>query len=52
MRPLKNVPFAQSFYQTQISILEIFHIFLRLKFSPSSTLAKIVHFSKASPTQK
>jgi hypothetical protein len=43
-------PFAQSLCQTQISILEIFNIFLRLKFSPSSTLAKIEHFSKVSPT--
>ena len=39
-------PFAQSLCQAQISILEIFHIFLWLKFSPSLTLAKIEHFSK------
>ncbi len=43
-------PFAQSLCRAQISILEIFHIFLRLKFSPSSTLVKIEHFSKVSPT--
>jgi hypothetical protein len=41
-------PFAQSLCQAQISILEIFHIFLRLKFSPFLILAKIEHFSKAS----
>ncbi len=40
--------FAQSLGQAQISILEIFHIFLRLKFSPSLTLTKIEHFSKVS----
>ena len=34
--------------QTQISILEIHPIFLRLKSSPSLTLAKIEHFSKVS----
>jgi hypothetical protein len=41
-------PFAQSLCQTQISILEIYHMFLWLKFSPSLTLAKIEHFSKVS----
>ena len=40
--------FAQSLCQSQISILEILNIFLRLKFSPSSTLTKIEHFSKVS----
>jgi hypothetical protein len=34
--------------QAQISILEIFHIFLWLKFSPSLILNKIERFSKVS----
>ena len=34
--------------QAQILILEIFNIFLRLKFSPSLNLNKIEHFSKVS----
>jgi hypothetical protein len=42
------LPFGQSLCQAQISILEIFHIFLRLKFSPSLILAKIEYFSKVS----
>ncbi len=41
-------PFDQSLCQAQISILEIFHIFLRLKFSPSLTLAKIEYYLKVS----
>ena len=45
-------PFAQSRCQPQISILEIFPIFLRLipplAGSPSLTLAKIEHFSNLS----
>jgi hypothetical protein len=44
----KMPPFAQSLCQAQISILEIFNIFLWLKFSPSLTLNKIEHFSKVS----
>ena len=39
-------PFVQSLCQTQISILEIFHIFLWLKFSPSLTVNKTEHFPK------
>ena len=45
-------PFAQSLCQAQISILEIFHIFLWLKFSPSLILTKIEHFSKVSLDNK
>jgi hypothetical protein len=41
-------PFAQSLSQVQISILEILHMFLRLKFSPSLILTKIEHFLKVS----
>ena len=44
----KTPPFGQSRRQTQISILEIFNIFLWLKFSPSLILTKIEHFSKVS----
>ena len=44
----KTPPFAQSRRQAQISILKIFNIFLRLKFSPSLTLGKTEHFSKVS----
>ena len=40
--------FAQSLRQAQISILEIFPIFLRSKFSLSLILTKIEHFSKLS----
>lgn len=39
-------PFAQSLCQAQISILEIFHIFLRSEFSPSLILTKTEHFLK------
>ena len=44
----KTPPFAQLLRQAQILILEIFNIFLRLKFSPSLYLNKIGHFSKVS----
>ena len=44
----KTSPFAQSLRQAQILILEIFNIFLWLKFSPSLTLDKIEHFETAS----
>jgi hypothetical protein len=44
----KTPPFAQFRRQAQILILEIFNIFLRLKFSPSLDLNKIWHFSKVS----
>ena len=44
----KTPPFAQLQRQAQILILEIFNIFLRLKFSPSLNLSKIEHFSKVS----
>ncbi len=37
-------PFARSLRQAQILILEIFIIFLRLKFSPSLISNKIEHF--------
>ena len=49
MRALyKTFPFAQFLRQAQILILEIFNIFLRLKFLSSLTLTKIGHFSRAS----
>jgi len=41
--------FIQFLRQAQISILEIFYIFLWLKFSPSLNLNKNYHFSKVSP---
>jgi hypothetical protein len=41
-------PFAQFRRQTQILILEILNVFLRLKFSPFLNLDKIEHFSKVS----
>ena len=44
----KTPPFAQLRCQVHILILEIFNIFLRLKFSPSLHLNKIEHFSKVS----
>ena len=44
----KTSPFARLLRQAQISILEIFNIFLRLKFSPSLYSNKIEHFSKVS----
>jgi hypothetical protein len=40
--------FIQSLCPAQISILEIFHIFLGFNISPSLTLAKIEHFLKVS----
>jgi hypothetical protein len=40
--------FGQSLCQTQISILELLHIFLWLKFSSFLTLAKIELFLKVS----
>jgi hypothetical protein len=46
----KTPPFAQYRRQAKISILEIFSIFLWLKFSPSLILNKIEHFSKVSNT--
>jgi hypothetical protein len=52
MRPKEMSPFAQSLCQAQISILEILYIFLRLKFSPSLTLAKIEHFFLKVPVWK
>ena len=48
-RDLCKTPyFARLLRQAQISILEIFNIFLRLKFSPSLYSNKIEHFSKVS----
>ena len=44
----KTPPFARLLRQAQISILEIFNIFLRLKFSLSLYSNKIEHFSKVS----
>jgi len=40
--------FAQFLRQTQILILKIPNVFLRLKFSPSLNLNKNEHFSKVS----
>ena len=40
----KTPYFAQSLRQAQILILEIRHVFLWLKISPSLTLSKIEHF--------
>jgi len=48
----KTPPFGQSLRQTQISILEIFYIFLWLKLSPSLILTKIEHFSKVSKGER
>jgi hypothetical protein len=44
----KTPPFAQFLRQSQILILKILNVFLRLKFSPSLALNKIGHFSKVS----
>jgi len=44
----KTPPFAQSLRQAQILILEILHVFLWLKSSPSLTLDKIEHFETGS----
>ncbi len=44
----KTSSFAQSLRQAQISILKIRPVFLRLKSSPSLTLAKIDHFAGGS----
>jgi len=44
----KTSPFAQYLRQAQILILEILHVFLWLKFSPSLILNKIEHFETAS----
>ena len=44
----KTPPFTQFWRQTQILILKILNVFLRLKFSPSLNLNKIEHFSKVS----
>jgi len=44
----KTPPFAQSWRQTQILILEIFNIFLWLKFSPFLISNKIEHFETGS----
>ncbi len=44
----KTPLFIQSLCRAQILILEIFNIFLWLKFSPSLTLDKIEHFETAS----
>ena len=44
--PLKTSPFGQSLCQTQISILDILNVCLRLKSSPSLTVTKIEHFLK------
>ncbi len=41
-------PFARFLRQTQIVILKILNVFLRLKFLPSLNLNKIEHFSKVS----
>jgi hypothetical protein len=53
MKRLRNLyktsPFAQSLRQTQILVLKILKVFLRLKSSPSSTLDKIERFVKVSP---
>ena len=52
-RDLCKTPlFAQLLRHAQILILEIFNIFLLLKFSPSLYLNKIEHFSKLSKTLK
>jgi len=49
MRDLcKMALFARFLRQAQILILEIFNIFLWLKFSPSLNSNKNYHFSKAS----
>ena len=44
----KTSPFAQFLRQTQILILEILHVFLRLKSSSSLNLNKRGRFSKVS----
>ncbi len=44
----KTSPFAQFLRQTQILILKILNVFLRLKFSSSLNLNKIDHFSEVS----
>jgi uncharacterized membrane protein len=44
----KTSTFVQSLRQAQILILEIFHIFLRLKFASSLTLNKIKRFETGS----
>ncbi len=44
----KTSPFVQYLRQAKILILEILHVFLWLKFSPSLILNKIEHFETAS----
>lgn len=44
----KMPPFAQSLCPIQFPIIEIFHIFMRLKFSPSLIRTSIEDFSKVS----
>jgi len=54
MSQFQNVPFrslrlsVQSLRQTQILILEILHVFLWLKFSPSLALNKLKRFETGS----
>jgi hypothetical protein len=49
LRDLCKAPlFAQFLRQTQILILKILNVFLRLKLSPSLNLNKNEHFSKVS----
>jgi hypothetical protein len=45
----KTPPFARSLRQARILILEIFSIFLWLKFSPSLTSNEIERFETGSP---
>ena len=45
-KPCKTSPFAQFLRQTQILILEILNVYLRLKSSSSLNLSKIGHFPR------